>query len=251
MELNALLSLSVDDVHNKPLPLMQLLESSLYYPSSRLDGGVIKYCNMHLSGEQINSFVYCDYSCEESDLVARAKDDFVGYHVFAHRTVLKEEIGADRMPLNIIPSPDEQRRFERFYGRRMFMRLYCHWLIMERDENFDDSHGPERFSLLYVRGDGVQAYSGLYAVNKISPKVLAIMQAGYSYEGYWTRFDDKNGCLYNFMNRVPERMPQYVFYGGADDARYDNLDWPGYEIVDRVGSYYRPNYGELVVYKRS
>ena len=49
---------------------------------------------------------------------------------------------------------------------------------MERDDDFGEDHGPERFSLLYVRGEGVATFAGLYAANKVSPKALAIIQPG-------------------------------------------------------------------------
>ena len=58
MDKNTLMQLSKEDVLSQRLPLVDLLVDSLYYPNSRLDGGVIKYSNMHLRDEELVSFVY-------------------------------------------------------------------------------------------------------------------------------------------------------------------------------------------------
>lgn len=248
MKLEDLLALTKEDVLSGHLPLNEILENSLYYPSSWFDGGVIKYCNENFRDKDINSFVYCDYAPEEDDLVGRVERGFRGYHVFAHRTVRGEEIGAgEPLPVDFDMNRDEKVRFE-----EMFLPTpqngYCHWFVMERDEEFDEDHGPQRFSLLYVRGEGVATYVGLYSNNNVSPRVVAIIQPGHGFGGNWTNFEDTDSCLYNLMRRSEAGMPEYIFNGGIGDS-YDGLGWPDYDFVEQIRHYYAMGYGSMAIYR--
>ena len=248
MEINTLLSLSKDNIMKGRLPLVDLLANSAYYPSAGFDGGVIKHCNTRLKDEGIISFIYCDYASDEGDVIFRVATEFKGYHIFAHRTVQREEVGAaGPVPIDFIMTPDEERKYMQLIADKS-RDLYCHWFVMERDDDFGEDHGPERFSLLYVRGEGVATFAGLYAANKVSPKVLAIIQPGHGFGGNWTNFTSTEACLYKFLKSNPGGKPIYVFNGGIG-CNYDDLDWPDYDIVDRVQSYYSFHYGAMTVYK--
>ena len=71
-----------------PFPLTQLLEDSLYYPSSRFDRDPVKY----LSGN-ILSFIYVDYGRShdefENEIIKRG---FRGYECVATRSVTEQEL---------------------------------------------------------------------------------------------------------------------------------------------------------------
>lgn len=248
MKQSHLLALTQEDIMTKELPLKELIENSAYYPSCWFDGGVIKHCNENLQDEGICSFIYCDYAPEEDDVVSRASTGIRGYHVFAHRTVGMEEIGAEEpLPIDFAISAYEESRLYDLIKNKP-ENLYCHWLVMERDADFGEEHGPERFSLLYIRGEGVATYAGLYCAHKVSPKVLGIIQPGHGFGGNWTNYSDPQACLYSFLRSNPAGMPSYVFYGGIGIDGYEDLNWPDYEIVDRVKNYYHRHYGHMVVY---
>ena len=71
-----------------PFPLTQLLEDSLYYPSSGFDRDPVKY----LSGN-ILSFIYVDYGRShdefENEIIKRG---FHGYECVATRSVTEQEL---------------------------------------------------------------------------------------------------------------------------------------------------------------
>ena len=71
-----------------PFPLTQLLEDSLYYPSSGFDRDPVKY----LSGN-ILSFIYVDYGRShdefENEIIKRG---FRGYECVATRSVTEQEL---------------------------------------------------------------------------------------------------------------------------------------------------------------
>jgi hypothetical protein len=132
------ITLSKDDILNHGLPLDDILVNSAYYPSSGFDGGVIKHCNTNLQDEGIVSFIYCDYASAEDDVVRKATTEFKGYHLFAHRTVQKEEVRANKpISLNFKMTPSEERKYMRLLADKP-SDLYCHWIVMERDEGYGE-----------------------------------------------------------------------------------------------------------------
>jgi hypothetical protein len=78
--------------------------------------------------------------------------------------------------------------------------------------------------------------------------VLAIIQPGHGFGGNWTNYGDTRACLYHFLKSNPAGMPNHVFYGGIGICGYDDLNWPGYEIIDSVKNYYSYHHGHMVVY---
>ena len=71
-----------------PFPLTQLLEDSLYYPSSGFDGDPVKY----LSGN-ILSYIYVDYGHSQDKLENEIlKRGFRGYDLVATRSVTEQEL---------------------------------------------------------------------------------------------------------------------------------------------------------------
>ena len=84
-----------------------------------------------------------------------------GYHVLAHRAVDVSELlgpGADSRYLLSVGRCQKAKRCDGFF---------CHWFIFERDCSFAESHGPERFSLMYICAEGVSAYELLYSSRSV------------------------------------------------------------------------------------
>ena len=241
MEINYLLSLTVNEIERGVFPLRQLLENSLYYPACDLDGGVIRYCNQHFPQLNICSFVYVDYVAGEERLKAHL-DDFRGYHLLATRALTPAEIGADRpvqAPRGI--EPTEYNRYQDLW------KPFARWAVYERDEKYGDLHGPERFSLLYLGAEGAAAYAGLYIANHIKPKAMAIIQPGTGFGFNWTDFRDFDAPLGRTV--MMGSMPEYFFYGGNGDSDYEDLDWPDYHMVDAIERYSHVKEGRVTVWR--
>ena len=241
-------SLTTEQVKNEPLPLRLLLKNSVYYPASGLDGGVIKYCNTTGRDMGIRSFVYCDYNTNEVELCDNVANHFRGYTIFAHRSVAAEELGVKRLSMEPID--------DRAKGKHLTPEEepFCHWFIMEREDAFDDEHGPKHFSLLFLCCEGVTAYVQLYCHNEIVPTALAIIQPGTGFGGNWTDFRDCYGALSYVIGHTPQGMPRWIFNGGIgySDEVYSRLPWYDYEYVigDKVANYYGPGEGQMAVFKR-
>jgi len=237
------------DFHNAKFPVEELLTDSLYYPSCGFDGGVIKDCNLHQDELGICSFIYCDYATGK-DALMEELDSFVGYHVFTSRSVSPNEL----TPNNWIPQmPPNLSRAEYTRYRDAWQRPFAHWIIYERDENRTEDHGPLRFSLLYICGEGVATYQALYWSNKKTAKAVAIIQPGTGFGLNWTDFRDPESDLAWVISNNPTGLPEYI-YGGGYGTGYDRLGWEGYDQVRIINEYYAADMirkGEVRLWGRS
>ena len=244
MKLESLAKLSASDIYCGIFPPRQLLEDSLYYPACDLDGGVIRYCNEHFDALGICSYVYVDYAAGEGRLRAHL-DEFRGYHLLASRPLTPSDVGADRpFPMPVGINPEEYCQY-----RKEWKPFAC-WAVYERDGDYGSSHGPKRFSLLYLGAEGAAAYAGLYVANGITPKAMAIIQPGTAFGLNWTDFTDWNAALARTV-RMGKSMPEYFFFGGHGSFAYLDFNWPGYYNIDSISPYYRDNDGSVTIWKQA
>lgn len=219
-----LTDITPDRMLQNSVPLCNLLSGSLYYPSSGFDGDPIAY----LSGCQ-HSFVYVDYGADRNELLSALEDPgFLGYRVLCHRPVVKEELTTKDWPTVI--HKERWRRPPKGWMRPFF----CEWVILERDADFPENHGPSRFSLLFLCAEGVAAFQALYADNAVAPATVAIIQPGTGFGGNWTNFADPNAPLAETVLGNPAGRPDFLLYGGAGGQHfYTRPCWPQY--ADQLG----------------
>ena len=99
------------------------------------------------------------------------------------------------------------------------------WAIFERHPDLDDFHGPQRFSLLHICGDGVATYEALYNSHRIQPAVLAIIRPGTGFGLNWTDFRDDRKILARIAFQNRGGKPRYLLQETCDNGCY----WGGYD----------------------
>ena len=143
-------------VMNEPFPLRELLKDSFYYPSSGFDGRPIQQiaCNFL-------SFIYVDYGYSRDEFMVELNKGFLGYDLLAERAVTAKELTPNgwrpTLPRHEDGNPDQY-----FDLSTITKQPFCSWSVFQRREDFPASHGPARFSLLYLCADGVAAFQALY-----------------------------------------------------------------------------------------
>ena len=243
--MNWLNALSPESIAQQAFPLQEVLHNSFYYPSSWFDGGVVKDCNTLAKDLQINSFIYCDYAVGKAAFLQK-QPTFVGYKVLASRNIATKELIPNGWH-NILP-PGVNRNDYQYYKNEW--EQFIHWTVYEREQTRSEQHGPERFSLLYLGGEGVASYQALYWSNKAKPKALAIIQPGTGFGLNWTDFRDKDQALAWVVNQNPAGTPDLIYYGGVG-KNYHNLNWNNYQEQRTISSYYGKNSGEVRVYQKT
>lgn len=148
-------------------PLRDILRDSVYYPASGIDGDPVKY----LAGN-FHSFVLADYGVGRERVLGKLSA-FRGYRIAAQREVSERELTPSGWTPQLLQGCKDipQRR-----TRRM-QPPFGIWSIHERTNEFGSDHGPERFSMLYIGGDGVATFQALYRGNSIAPAVIAIISS--------------------------------------------------------------------------
>ena len=233
--MNWLETLSIAEIGNGKFPIQNVLDHSLYYPSCEFDGGVVKDCNTLGRDFGIVSFVYCDYAVGKHSF-NRMQDTFVGYHVLHSRDITPSELTPNRWHPQVPPNFN-RRAYEHWKNE---WKPFCKWTVYERDNLRGPDHGPKRFSLLYIGGEGVATYQALYWSNQTAPKALAIIQPGTGFGLNWTDFREQGAPLnWVVCNNPAGQQPDILYYGGIG-KNYAHFDWDGYQRFRII----HDNYGE-------
>ena len=208
-----------------PLPLKDILTDSLFYPAAGYDGSPVR----HAKSLGVNSFVYVDSSMSEQTLdFTLLVRPFRGYRVFGQRELVK----TDLIPDGWIPSLPEN--FDLYMKQKYIdamraedanpQNAFARWIVLKRNDRVDDTHGPESFSLLYIRGEGVATYQAMYAKQGVVPKILAIIRPG------TIRGGGNYSYFENFLLEVvlmhPQGMPPHLLEWHGADGSSRNPDSP-------------------------
>jgi hypothetical protein len=219
-----LTNLTPETIKHEPFPLRELLRDSLYYPSCGFDSDPIK----HIGGNVL-SFVYVDYG-HTRDTFMNALH-FSGYDLVASRFVTEKELSPVgwKAPALRREDGDPQRSHE--YIKAPF----CLWAVFQRRGDFPVTHGPLRFSLLFVCADGAATFQALYIANSITPKAVAVIQPGHGFGRNWTDFTDPAQMLARTVMENPAGQPEMLLYGGigVEWKTYDDPCWPIYKVLMR------------------
>lgn len=203
--------------------IKKILKDSLYYPSSHFDGKPVA----HLMGN-VYSFVYVDYGVTKDDFYNEVKNHgFAGYHTIYNQTITQEMLIPDGWNVHISPDYNEIHRMEHI--KSFIKKPFCEWMIFERDADKDDTYNPRRFSLLFMCADGAASYQALYLSNKISPKILAIIQPGHGFGGNYTDFRDRDKIFAKSVFHENSALPQFLLIGGYGSGYlFDVAVWAEY-----------------------
>lgn len=163
-------------------------------------------------GGDVLSFVYVDYGFTRQEVRARIREPGLqGYRLVGVREIRKGELtpnGWKRIPPE--PKDGDPRRV-----RWLIRPPSCDWYVFEREEDYDDAHGPERLSLRSLCADGAAALQALYIPNGVAALVIAIIQPGHGFGGNWSNFEDPAQILgRSVLRHNPAGIPKVLPYRG-------------------------------------
>ena len=240
-------TLTREDILNKRIPMKELLDDSVYYPACDADGRPIKYCNTIWRKLGVNSFVYCDFAMSERELLHQL-GTVRGYHVLAHRSLSRDEYVPEGWELEL-GGRNRHGYYDTFLGSGREFPPYAHWAVFERDSYKDPLYGPERFSLIYVGGEGLATFQQLYCHWHIAPKMLCFIQC-WGFAGNWTDFTDPDAAFATMLRRHPECIPERVCIGSSGEingvlrirgTEYLGAKFVGYSSPEAVARFFEHN----------
>ena len=210
---------------DSPFPVMDVLNDSIFYPASNTDGSILKYY-----GGFTHSFVYVDPNVEKIDLL-RQLFEVSGYSVLFGRWLPMEQLCFKPFqPIYPIPGVDDDPTRLMLHDKPI--QPYAFWTVFERREKVKPAHGPKRFSLLFIAGEGVATYQAIYNSNRARP--LAIVLKGYSgFAGNWTGFECRGGMFERVVMSNLGGFPDYLLcndrYGSEYERPVKFNTWNNYE----------------------
>ncbi|MCY4485656.1 MAG: hypothetical protein OXF11_00860 [Deltaproteobacteria bacterium] len=156
---------------------------TVYYPGCGTDGHPVAICN---PAHAAHTFVYVDYRVSEQtvrDCVYRRTGPGVHGYEAEHEEEVAEAIlhpggwtphVAERELDKAADWADESR-----------FRLY---LVLKRDKDHDDTHGPERFAILFIGGDGHAMYDALYCQEDGTRPPFLLLFHDYGWDENYDKF---------------------------------------------------------------
>lgn len=219
-------------IKNESFPLRELLQDSLYYPSSGFDGDPVR----HLAGN-ILSFIYVDYGHSHAEYMnALRNPGFRDYDLLATRSVTDQEL----TPNGWRPTPPIRVDGDASRYRDWIKNPFCSWSVFQRRDDVATNHGPLRFSLLYLCADGVAAFQALYVANSAVPRAVAVIQPGHAFGRNWTDYTNPEQIFARSVLGNPSGQPALLLYGGIGRRDYYRQScWPDYQtqicFVDKAG----------------
>jgi hypothetical protein len=133
---------------------------------------------------------------------------FRGYDVLTHRLINRDELVSPNWQPDIL---------DHLPG---YCSPYSNWLdsaepfaylaVYQRQPDYSDMHGPVRFNLLFVYGDGVVTYQALYQSNRLAPKAIVLILPEVTFGPNWLHFLDEGKALGYAVMQNPYSKPDFV-----------------------------------------
>jgi hypothetical protein len=194
-------SLSREQIENDDFPKDKVISASLYYPASGCDGSPIRHWEIG-----VDCFVYADMLITKQDYQhAVSSAAFKGYELFAQRNLSATDLTSSGHSYRV-PSSIDPAIYRNLVDRAMSDQTgaFAIWSVFERKPHLPQEHGPTRFSLIYIRGEGCATYQALYVSNALLPNVIALIRPGTGFGGNYSNFED---VLLETMRMHPLGLP--------------------------------------------
>ena len=198
---------------------------TVYYPGFGNDGHPVSVC---ARAHAAHAFVYVDYGVSKETVSERIRGigdpGFVGYSA-EHEEEVSE---SDLRPGGWTPHL-EQGELARVSYSFANVTPYGMFIVLKRNEDRDDSHGPERLAILFVGGDGHASYDALYCQADCTPPPYLVAVEDYGFGANFSSFG-AGGLLERIAHRC-DVLPEFLLVGprgGGDSYR----PWSSYRDTE-------------------
>ena len=196
----------------------------VFYPGSGYDGQPVKLFG---GTRTAHCFVYVDYRAEAGSIRAALQDAsphrFKGYTPLDFSEVRQDELAPHGWKQHVCST--ETAKFNRFADS--FADPYAMLVILEREADFDETHGPKRLAVLFLGADGIATFDALWCQGEHDPPYCIVVQ-DHGFGGNYSSFGH-GGLLARLADRCNVR-PDWLLV--AKNSR----QWSGYQPVSRLGA---------------
>ncbi len=173
---------------------------TVYYPGYGDDGQPVELCN---PSHAAHTFIYVDHGVGRDTLAQRLRDRrqrFLGYEVAHQEEFSEDALRPGGWTQHV--TADEAHGVGPF--REGLSKPFGWFVVLDRQQGHGDDHGPERFAILFIGGDGYASYDALYCQgNGTPPPFLAVIQDCFGYcfgrDGLLERIARRQGVLPEYL----------------------------------------------------
>ncbi len=98
------------------------------------------------------------------------------------------------------------------------------WVVLDRDNDLSDEHGPDRLALLHIQAEAVWVCHNLWKEHDSNPFAVVLQDHGFG--GNWARFGGDGSALRAIAQQFT--LPELLLVGE------NTSPWPGYKAVSTV-----------------
>ena len=180
---------------------------TVYYPGSGTDRHPVKLCNR---SDAAHTFIYVDHEVEWDTLEQWLHDQRLGF--LGYEVVHQEELSEDALRLGGWTQLDPFRQGS--------ATPFARFVVLDRQHGRGDDHGPERFAILFIGGDGYASYDALYCQGDETPPPFLVVIQDHGFAGNYDRFgrDGRLECI----ARRSGVLPEYLLVGKS------SKEWRGF-----------------------
>ena len=212
------------DPHNPGRPedrARDLLRSrTVYYPGSFIDGGPVAAFN---SAHGAHCYIYVDYDIEQDRvrerIMWRRGRGFRGYDSIVQIELSETDFQLGWWRPHYRPTRPMAPPRNPPYG---FIAIF------QRQNGFDDTHGAERFAILFLSADGHAAYDALFCQNNGTPAPFCAVIQNHGFGGDWAAGEGSFGG-HGPMAQIAaacETYPEFLLKDVNDER---TPVWEGYQ----------------------
>lgn len=188
----------------------QLFLSSrlVFYPGSGFDGGPIAAFNR---AHAAHCYVYVDYDVSRQELEDRIRDGFRGYASLTRIEVSQSDL-VDRW----VPHDQRARGARTISPARPsgFIEVF------ERNADLQDTHGAERFAVLFLLADAYDAFNALFVHERAFPAPFCVVVEDHAFGGNYDSFG-RGGILERLAQKA-DAQPSLLLAGSQ------KIVWDGF-----------------------
>lgn len=198
-----------------PFPRKNFFNSRVvYYPCSGTDGHPLRIFG---KAHSAHCFVYADWHfVSRDDMRHQLHDPNNKYHPSGYRCITFKELKlTDFIPHDWTPTfpPDKDRMDSPPDGN------YVIWAVLEREEELNDDHGPQRLSILQFGYEYVTLFEKLFCLSEGKMAYAILMDQPM---GNWTNMGGEHCLMQTLALNSSKGLPRWLFVAEHTKA------WPDY-----------------------
>ena len=194
---------------------------TVYYPGFGNDGHPVSLC---ARAHAAHAFVYVDYGVSQENVQERVHaigdPGFVGYTVEHEEELSESDLRPGGWTQHV--EPRELQRDPHAFAN---VTPYGLFMVLRRNEDRDDSHGPERFAMLFIGGDGHATYDALYCQDDGTCPPFLVVAEDYGFGANYSAFAE-GGLLESIAGRC-DVHPKWLLVGSRGRGG-EYRAWGGY-----------------------